>query len=109
MRISDRNWKTVATNFERMNLGTITMATKTTIPIPEKFETLSEAKHRRAYKIRILRKGKKPARKLATKMDQCSKGQPCESAACDVCVGRELRIPTKSPGYNGMMSPGIPE
>ena len=22
---------------------------------------------------------------------------------------RQLRIPTKSPGYNGMMSPGIPE
>jgi hypothetical protein len=72
-----------------MNLGTITMATKTTIPIPEKFETLTQAKKRRASKIRILRKGKKPARKLATKMDQCSKGQPRESAACDVCVGRE--------------------
>jgi hypothetical protein len=24
-------------------------------------------------------------------------------------LGRKVRIPTKSPGYNGMMSPGIPE
>jgi hypothetical protein len=72
-----------------MNLGTITMATKTTISIPDKFETLTQAKQRRAYKIRILRKGKKSARKLAAKLTQCSKSQPCHSATCDVCVGRE--------------------
>jgi hypothetical protein len=89
VRISDRTWKTVVTNFERMNLGTITMATKTTISIPEKFETFSEAKKRRDSKIGILRKGEKPAQKLVTKLDQCSKDQSCNSAACDVCVGRE--------------------
>jgi hypothetical protein len=65
------------------------MATKTTISIPEKFETLTEAKKRRAYKIRILRKGKNSARKLAAKLDQCRRGQGCDSAACDECVGRK--------------------
>jgi hypothetical protein len=81
--------KPLVTNFEHMNLGTVTMATKTTISIPEKFETFSEAKKRRDSKIGILRKGEKPAQKLATKLDQCSKEQGCNSAACDVCVGRE--------------------
>jgi hypothetical protein len=61
----------------------------TVAAIPDKFETLSEAKERRAGKIRILRKGKRPARKLATKLGKCRKGQRCESGACDVCVGRE--------------------
>jgi hypothetical protein len=65
------------------------MATKTTISIPDKFETLTQAKKRRAYKIRILGKGKRSARKLATKLTQCRKGHACESGACDVCVGRE--------------------
>ena len=60
-----------------------------TITIPDKFETLSEAKERRALKVRILGKGKRTARKLAAKLDQCRKGQGCESGACDVCVGRE--------------------
>jgi hypothetical protein len=32
---------------------------------------------------------------------------PIREAAC--WVHARLRIPTKSPGYNGMMSPGIPE
>jgi hypothetical protein len=72
-----------------MNLGTITMATKTSISLPDKFETLTQAKQRRVYKICILGKGKKSARKLAAKLAQCSKGQPCESAACDECVGRK--------------------
>jgi hypothetical protein len=64
------------------------MATTATFSIPEKFETLSEAKERRSTKARILSKGKRRARKLATKLDQCRKGQRCDSAACDVCVGR---------------------
>jgi hypothetical protein len=67
-----------------MNLGTTA-----TIAIPEKFETLSEAKKRRADKIRLLGRGEKPAQKLATKLDLCRKGQRCNSAVCDVCVGRE--------------------
>jgi hypothetical protein len=64
------------------------MATTATT-IPDKFETLSEAKKRRTSKIRLLDKGEKPAQKLAAKLTQCRKGQSCESAACDVCVGRE--------------------
>jgi|ERR1700722_17047549 len=65
------------------------MATKTTISIPDKFETLTQAKKRRAYKIRILGKGERPAQKLAAKLTQCRKDEKCNSAACDVCVGRE--------------------
>jgi hypothetical protein len=81
--------KPLITNFERIKFGNKTMATKTTISIPDNFETLSKAKQRRTSKIRILDKGKKSARKLATKLTQCRKDQPCESAACDVCGGRE--------------------
>ena len=65
------------------------MTTTATISIPDKFETFSEAKARRAGKIRILGKGKRTARKLATKLGHCRKGKRCQSAACDVCVGRE--------------------
>jgi hypothetical protein len=73
----------------KYEFGNGTMAAAATSSIPDKFETFSEAKARRAGKIRILGKGKRTARKLAAKLDQCRKGHGCESGACDVCVGRE--------------------
>ena len=71
-----------------MKFGNKTMTTTATT-IPDNFETLSEAKERRALKVRILGKGKRTARKLATKLGKCRKGHGCKSGACDVCVGRE--------------------
>ena len=86
--VIDVKQRAVVTNFsykKRIDA----MTTISTIAPPDKFETFSEAKERRATKIRILHKGKRPARKLATKLGKCRKGQRCESGACDVCVGRE--------------------
>jgi hypothetical protein len=85
----DVKQRAAVTNFLLIKNGIDTMTTTATIAIPDKFETFSEAKKRRTSKIRILRKGEKPVQKLAAKLAQCSKDQRCNSAACDVCVGRE--------------------
>lgn len=54
---------------------------------PNDFETYADAKRRLAHKIRVLRKGDQPERRLATKLEQCHKGKYCGSGACDVCLG----------------------
>jgi hypothetical protein len=62
-----------------------------TLPIinakPDGFETRTEANKRSAHKIRILRAGNQHARRLAGKLAQCRKDNPCNSGACDVCLG----------------------
>src|SRR6185437_9285064 len=63
------------------------MTSKTTIPTtPDRFETLVEAKERRARKVRILGQGGKGQRRLADKLKRCQKGRRCRSGACDVCL-----------------------
>src|SRR6185437_6377933 len=63
------------------------MTSKTTIPTtPDRFETLVEAKERRARKVRILGQGGKGQRRLADKLKGCRKGRRCRSGACDVCL-----------------------
>jgi hypothetical protein len=54
---------------------------------PDGFETYAEAKRRRAYKVRLLSRGRKRERKLAEKLHECSKADPCASGACDICLG----------------------
>jgi hypothetical protein len=63
------------------------MTDKTTVPpTPDGFETLADAKKRRARKIRALGQGDKEQRRLADKLERCRKGSRCESGACDVCL-----------------------
>ena len=63
------------------------MTSKTAIPTtPDRFETLVEAKERRARKVRILGQGGKGQRRLADKLKGCRKGRRCRSGACDVCL-----------------------
>jgi hypothetical protein len=56
-------------------------------PKPEGFETLAAAKKRCVKKSRILPAGNQLAQQLAEKLAQCRKDNPCNSGACDVCVG----------------------
>ena len=53
---------------------------------PDGFETLAQARDRRAYKIAVLRGGNGQQQQLATKLKRCRKGNRCNSGACDVCV-----------------------
>ena len=55
---------------------------------PEDFETPSQAKKRRAHKIRLSRRGNQPELRLAVaaKLEGCRKGNRCGSGACDVCL-----------------------
>jgi hypothetical protein len=55
-------------------------------PRPDGFETLADAKERRARKVRILGKGDKGQRRLADKLKRCRKGRRCRTGACDVCL-----------------------
>jgi hypothetical protein len=63
------------------------MTSKTIIPPrPDGIETYSDAKKRRAQKIRILSRGNRDEQRLAAKLERCRKGNRCESGACDVCL-----------------------
>ena len=53
---------------------------------PDGFETLAQARDRRAYKIAVLRGGNGQQQQLAAKLKRCRKGNRCNSGACDVCV-----------------------
>lgn len=54
--------------------------------LPDGFETYSEAKDRRAYKIEVLSGGNRAQRRLAEKLQRCRKGARCNCGACDVCA-----------------------
>ena len=58
----------------------------TVLPRPDGFETLADAKRRRAQKIQSLHQGDKDQQRLADKLERCRKGSRCESGACDVCL-----------------------
>jgi hypothetical protein len=63
------------------------MTDETTVPpTPDGFETLADAKKRRAQKIRNLGQGDKEQRRLGDKLERCRKGCRCASGACDVCL-----------------------
>jgi hypothetical protein len=69
----------------------------TTKPIPFRFETRAAAKERCAHKIQILRGGNVQEQLLAEKLARCRKDNPCNSGACDVCLGLyRLRLYRKS-------------
>lgn len=55
--------------------------------LPAKFETMAQARHRRASKIRALRNaGGDDETALAEKLESCRPQQRCGSGACDVCL-----------------------
>jgi hypothetical protein len=53
---------------------------------PDGFETLAQARDRRAYKITVLSGGNERQGRLAAKLKRCRRGNRCNSGACDVCA-----------------------
>jgi hypothetical protein len=50
------------------------------------FETVLDVELRSRYRQRVLEKGKKRSRSLATKLDNCDATNPCSSPACPRCM-----------------------
>jgi hypothetical protein len=69
------------------------------------FETVKRARKERRRRYRRLRRGNSEEQQLASKLKACRKKQPCQSAACPVCMrqfrrwlsGEMLRLLGKTP------------
>jgi hypothetical protein len=91
----------VAEDSANVTARVATAASLATLPIintkPEGFETRAAAEERCAHKIQILRGGNAQEQLLAEKLGRCRKDDPCNSGACDVCLGLyRLRLYRKS-------------